>query len=138
VSAHDLYQNAVKQALVKDGWTITDDPLILAFGRTNVYVDLGAELPFAAEKGGRRIAVEVKTFLGMSEVVDLERALGQFTLYRFVLRRQQADRTLYLAMSERAYNSVFGEREVQELLAAEGLKLLVFSPTEEVIVQWIE
>ena len=27
--ARDIYHNAVKNALVKDGWTITDDPLHL-------------------------------------------------------------------------------------------------------------
>ncbi len=28
--AKDIYHNQVKNALIKDGWTITDDPLILS------------------------------------------------------------------------------------------------------------
>lgn len=62
MSAHDLYHNAVKSALVKDGWTITHDPFTITFGRRDVYVDLGAERMIAAEKGNERIAVEIKSF----------------------------------------------------------------------------
>jgi len=31
--ARDIFHNAVKQALIHDGWTITDDPLHLKWGR---------------------------------------------------------------------------------------------------------
>ncbi len=37
--AKDFYHNTVKTALIKDGWTITDDPLILKVGTRNVQVD---------------------------------------------------------------------------------------------------
>ena len=94
--ARDLYHHQVRQALVKDGWTITHDPLRLTWGRKDVYVDLGAERILAAEKGSQRIAVEIKTFLGPSDMQDLEQALGQFVLYRSVLRRREPDRELYL------------------------------------------
>ncbi len=72
----DVYHEVVKNALIKDGWTITHDPLILPFGTCKVYVDIGAEAPIAAEKDGRKIAVEIKSFVGVSEVADLESALG--------------------------------------------------------------
>ncbi|RKZ75628.1 MAG: hypothetical protein DRQ57_06725 [Gammaproteobacteria bacterium] len=39
--AKDTYHNIVKNALIKDGWKITDDPLVLQFGETNLYADLG-------------------------------------------------------------------------------------------------
>ena len=60
----DIYHDVVKNALIKDGWTITHDPLILPYGGRNLYVDLGAEVPIGAEKDDRRIAVEVKSFSG--------------------------------------------------------------------------
>ena len=41
--ALDLYHNAVKQALIKDGWIVTHDPLHLRWGRKDMYVDLGAK-----------------------------------------------------------------------------------------------
>ena len=48
----DIYHDIVKNALLKDGWTITHDPLVLRWGTTDVYVDLGAEQLLAAEKHG--------------------------------------------------------------------------------------
>ena len=30
--AHDVFHDAVKHGLIKEGWTITDDPLIIEFG----------------------------------------------------------------------------------------------------------
>ncbi len=76
--AKDFYHDTVRNALLKDGWTITDDPLRLVYGRQDVFVDLGAEKLIAAEKGSRKIAVEIKSFSGRSEVADLEKALGQY------------------------------------------------------------
>ncbi len=134
----DIYHDAVKNALIKDGWAITHDPYILRFGGRKVYVDIGAEAPIGAEKGERKIAVEVKSFLGVSEITELERALGQFMLYRFLLSRQESDRVLFIAVSERAYYSIFNEAEGRDLIAAQNLKLFVFNPTQEVIVRWIE
>lgn len=39
----DIYHNHVKNALVKDGWVITHDPLMLKWGLKDLYIDLGAE-----------------------------------------------------------------------------------------------
>ncbi len=50
--AKDLYHETVKKALIKDGWTITDDPLRLPYGNTDVEIDLGAEKLIAAQKDG--------------------------------------------------------------------------------------
>lgn len=78
--ARDLFHDQVKHALIKDGWTITDDPLHIKWRKKNLYVDLGAERLLAAEKAERRIAVEIKSFVGRSDIADLEAALGQFVL----------------------------------------------------------
>ena len=53
---------SVRRTLEKDGWMITDDPLILVLEQTLLKADLGAEKFFAAEKEGRKIAVEIKNF----------------------------------------------------------------------------
>jgi hypothetical protein len=84
--AKDIYHDAVKNALIKDGWTITDDPLILSIGKKDLFADLGAEKLIAAEKSYQKIAVEIKSFIGKSRVDDLEKALGQYILYREILR----------------------------------------------------
>jgi hypothetical protein len=41
--APDIYHHVVKNALIKDGWTITHDPYTLTFGQRNVFVDLGQD-----------------------------------------------------------------------------------------------
>ena len=48
--ALDIYHDQVKNALIKDGWTITDDPLTIRFGRKVLYVDLAAQRLLAAER----------------------------------------------------------------------------------------
>jgi len=90
--AKDIYHETVKNALIKDGWTITHDPLVLRWGTTDVYVDLGAEQLLAAEKRGQKIAVEIKSFVGRSDVDDLEKALGQYLLYHDILVQREPDR----------------------------------------------
>ncbi len=98
--AKDIYHDAVKNALIKDGWTITHDPLRLPFGGKDVYVDFGAEQLLAAEKADRQIAVEIKSFVSDSEINDLEKALGQYTLYHDLLAELEPNRVLYLAVPQ--------------------------------------
>lgn len=45
-----------------------------------MYVDLGAEQLVAVERDGLKIAVEIKSFVGPSEIEDLKNALGQYVL----------------------------------------------------------
>jgi hypothetical protein len=134
--AKGLYHDTVKNALIKDGWTITDDPLHLKWGVKDLYVDLGAEQLLAAEKGQRKIAVEIKNFVGVSEVDDLEKALGQYVLYHDVLCEVEPDRELYLAVNEETFVDLFEEPIGKLLLDNQRLRLLVFDPQTEVIQRW--
>ncbi|MEZ4662351.1 MAG: element excision factor XisH family protein [Caldilineaceae bacterium] len=43
MAQRDAIHDAVKEALVKDGWEITDDPYVIAYGERFLFVDLGAE-----------------------------------------------------------------------------------------------
>ncbi len=133
----DRYHHLVKAALVKDGWTITHDPYTLPSGRRNLYVDLGAERLIAAERCGETIAVEIKSFLRDSEVADLEDALGQFVLYRAALRRHDPARRLLLAVPLDAFESVWSDDVGRDVVEDEKVPLLVFNPTEEVILRWV-
>lgn len=135
--ARDAYHEAVKQALIKEGWTITDDPLHLKLGRKDMYVDLGASQLLAAQKEECKIAVEVKTFGGRSEMDDLEKALGQYVLYFDVLTEIQPERLLYLALPIWAYESLFEEPLGKLLMKNERLRLIVFEPKQESIKQWL-
>lgn len=136
--AKDLYHDAVKNALVKDGWTITHDPLRLRLRRgKSLFVDLGAERLLAAERGPEKIAVEIKSFARASDMKDLEDAVGQFVLYAHLLMRSDPDRVLYLAVPELARRNVFEEEAGQVMLEDGVVRLFSFDPDLERIVQWM-
>jgi len=135
--ARDTYRHEVRRALERDGWTITHDPLRLKVRRRKLYVDLGAERLLAAEKGVRKIAIEIKTFGGPSDVRDLEDALGQFVLYEHALRREEPDRLLYLAVSVSVWQVVFADALGEMLIDDKVLRVVTFDPAKEEIVQWI-
>ena len=134
--AKDIFHDAVKNALIKENWIITDDPLFLEFGGVDMYVDLGAEKLVGAEKDGKKIAVEIKSFVRQSLISEFHNALGQFINYRTVLRRSQPERVLYLAVSEDTYESFFTLIFTQIVVEENQIKLIVYDPNREVIVQW--
>ena len=135
--AKDIYHNTVKTALQKDGWIITHDPFPLQIGKKRLSADLGAERLISAEKETQKIVVEVKSFVGQSDVRDLEQALGQYILYRQILDEMGSKRELYLAVSGPTFNSVFSIEIGQVLLKNKIIKLMVFDDQNEDIVQWI-
>jgi hypothetical protein len=138
MSARDRYHDTVKQALIQEGWTITHDPYRLVIGRRRGYIDLGAEMPLAAEKEGRRIAVEVKSFIGESELDDLEHALGQYGLYRVVLEKRDPDRRLYLAVPADMRELLLDEQDFRDVLRAFQVKLILFDPKSRRALEWID
>ncbi|MFM7427416.1 MAG: element excision factor XisH family protein [Elainella sp.] len=135
--AKDLYHDTVTTALIKDGWTITDDPLTLKVGERDLFIDFGAEKLLIAQRASQKIAVEVKSFISASPVSDLEQALGQYLLYESLLQTQHPDRPLYLAIRDTVYEGFFQEEIVQIVLESRRLKLLIFDEIQKVIVQWI-
>ncbi len=132
----DIYHESVKKAMIKDGWTITHDPYILTFGQKDVFVDLGAERILAAEKGSEKIAVEIKSFQGASDIRDLENAVGQYVFYRSLLTRFEPDRKLFLAVPESVFASTLNEPIARPVIEDLGVSLIAFDPQKEVIVKW--
>ena len=136
--ARDTYHDAVVKALTADGWTITHDPLQLIYGDQDLYVDLGAERgAIAAERGDKRIAVEIKSFLSRSAVEDFQNAIGQFVIYRKILRVTEPERTLFLAVPNRTYEGFLSRQFGQFILQDERVPLIVFDPKSERILKWI-
>ncbi|NEQ71112.1 MAG: fatty-acid oxidation protein subunit alpha [Symploca sp. SIO2D2] len=136
--AKDIFHDCVKNSLIKAGWAITHDPFLIRLTRKKLFVDLGAEHLIAAERGIEKIAIEIKSFTRASDIKDLEDALGQFILYERLLIRYAPERTLYLAVSDSVYKTVFEEEAGQILLEDKLIRLLTFNPEQEVITQWIQ
>ena len=135
--ARDIYHDVVKKALIKDDWVITHDPLSLKWGKKDMYVDLGAKQLLAAQRAERKIAVEIKSFTGLSEMSDLEKAIGQYVIYHDVISQVEPERELYLAVSEEVASGLFEEPIGELLLRNNRVRLVVFNPDMEVIVKWI-
>jgi hypothetical protein len=138
MAAKDIYHEHVRVALEKDGWIITHDPYRLKWrGRKRMLIDLAAEKLLLAEKGASKIASEVKSFVGTSEMEDLYNAVGQFILYRKALRKAEPTRELYLAIRRDVYDDLFDDPDEDSLLNEDGVKVLVFAPETREIVLWI-
>jgi hypothetical protein len=136
--AKDLFHYAVRQALIKEKWVITADPLIIRIEGVKLEIDLAAEKVFAAEKAGRKIAVEIKSFLNPSTITDFHAALGQFLNYRLALQLREPDRTLYLAVPLDTFESFFQEIFIQEAIKLYQVKLAIYNPLQEIITAWKE
>ncbi|MTJ15229.1 fatty-acid oxidation protein subunit alpha [Anabaena sp. UHCC 0187] len=134
--AKDLFHQAVKQALIKNGWTITSDPLIIRIERVKLEIDLAAEKVFAAEKDEQKIAVEVKSFINPSAISDFHNALGQFLNYRLALEMTEPKRILYLAVPIDIFNTFFQERFTQAAILQYAIKIIAYEPNTEEIIVW--
>ncbi|MCI5150659.1 MAG: fatty-acid synthase [Candidatus Electrothrix sp. MAN1_4] len=137
-ASHDI----VKKALAKNGWKITDDPYVISYGERFLFVDLGAEeiaaLRFiGATRENERIAVEIKEFRSKSVMLDLEQAVGQYTLYRLLLGKVDPERMIYLATTDVIFDEIFrepvGELVIQEL----PMRLIVIDSAKEEVKKWI-
>lgn len=138
MSAKDIYHDVVKTALQKDGWNITDDPLILTFiPKRQLKIDLGAERLIGAEKENQYIAVEIKTFLVPSTISEFHTALGQFLNYRLALKLKQPHRQLFLAIPKEVHQSFFTEEFTLLSVAEYNLQIMVFDVQREEVLQWI-
>lgn len=136
--AKDIYHNAVRFALVKDGWEILTEDYTLEYGGDRLYVDIAAEKSIAAEKQGQKILVEVKSFIGRSFINDLEQAVGQYVVYRDIMLETALDFKLYLAITQGTYKSYFQRQLTQMIINRNQFKLLIVDAENEVIVQWID
>ena len=135
--AKDIYHDHVKEALIKDGWTITHDPYYLDVGNASpVEIDLGAEKLMSAERGTEKIVVEVKSFLNRSLTYDFYGAYGQFRFYRRGLLKTDPERILFLAIPSDVYSKIQLRSFYMELIDDEKIFLLIFNPLTRIIESW--
>jgi hypothetical protein len=135
--AKDKYHHLVKKALQQIGWTVTNDPFYIPTLKRRLEVDLGAERVIAAEKGNEKIAVEIKSFIGLSEIHEFYKALGQFNYYQLALEDIDVDRVLYLAVPLDIYDTLFTEPLTLKAIIRYNIKIIVYNIEEETIEKWI-
>jgi XisH protein len=135
--AKDIYHDAVKNALIKDGWLIVADPYIIKYEDAELYADLAAEKPIAAERQGQKIVVEIKSFVGKSQMYDFHNALGQYIVYRNLIQVSEPEYNLYLAIDDIVYLNFFQRPSIQLIRRQNNLQLIIVDTQQEQIVQWI-
>jgi hypothetical protein len=135
--AKDIYHDAVKNALVQDGWEITDDPYIIKYEDAALYADLAAQKPIAAKRQEQKIVVEIKSFIGKSPMYDFHNALGQYIVYRNLIQLTEPEYKLYLAIDDFTYSSFFQRASIQVIINQNSLKIIVVDTQQEQIQLWI-
>jgi hypothetical protein len=134
--ARDIFHDAVREGLKKDGWLITHEHMQLQVGGVEMYIELAAEPLIAAEKEDQKIAVEVKSFIKVSDIHEFHLAIGQYRNYLLALSIRDPERVLYLAVTDEAFNRFFTLQFVQQALHFNQVHFLVYDSREEKIVQW--
>jgi XisH protein len=133
----DQCHEQVVRALQKDGWTVRPTPFYTGFDRRKVFIDIQA----LQQKNGSAqgiVVVEVKCFLDPHNITtDFYTAIGQYLVYRTILRQTQNAMPLYLAVSEIIFQTVFDET-AHLILNESKIKVLVVDMNREKIVRWIE
>ncbi len=136
--AKDVFHQQVKNALIKDAWNITHDPLTIRISEAvKLQIDLAAETTIAAERDSEKIAVEIKSFVGDSDISAFHTALGQYLNYCQALEEQEPDRNVYLAIPLETYQDFFQLPFIQRALRRYQVQLIIYDPKLEEIKQWI-
>ena len=136
--AKDTYHDVVKNALIKDGWTITADPYPLEYEDVELYPDLAVEKLISQNQKQRKIIVEIKSFISPSLIKDFQNALGQYILYRDLIQLSQDEyQEIYLAIKDEIYETFFQRKSIKAVVKLNQLALVIINTEKEEIVQWI-
>lgn len=134
--AKDIIHDAVKNALIKDGWKISADPFTIRYEDAIVFADLAAERIIAAEKDNAKIIVEIKSFAGPSAMQEFKLALGQYQTYFPSLTELGLEHKLYLAVGNVVFEQIFQRPSIQLLIKWHALPILVVNTMAEEVVTW--
>lgn len=133
----DHIHDAVKNALIKDGWTIVNDPYRIVYEDTDVYADLRIEKIDEAATLRRTLVIEIKGFTGDSPIHNLAAALGQYELYRIYLKMIAPEEKLYLAISATVYDEQFLRPAFAVVIVEKSVPLVIIDTESEEVVRWI-
>ena len=137
MAARDQMHESVKAALIKDGWTIKNEPLTIRWDHAQLAIDLGAEKILLAERPGELIAVEVKSFLRSNSIPELQKAVGQYLMYREALVTNDPERRILLATHQKVMAALLVQPQTAAFLQKYHIHLLIVDIQQEEIEQWI-
>ncbi len=129
--AKDDVHEAAVNSLIADGWAITKQHIAIMVDKRRLFVDI------RAARQSETIYVEVKGFEADSQANALGEALGQYLLYRFAMDYVGLEVPLFLAVPISAYEGIWSELLGKITLQGGRIKLIVFDPEKQELVQWI-
>jgi hypothetical protein len=133
----DNFHQTVVEALKKDNWTITNDPLFMPTkSGFNFYIDLGIERIINAQKGKEIVAIEIKSFSITSPLYSFYEMLGQFLVYNIGLKQQVLQWNLWIAISEAGYEKIVESPIFQEAIEIYQLKFVIINSAQKEIIKW--
>ena len=134
--ARDGIHYAVRRALEKENWTITNDPFYVESGGVSVEIDMEAEKFIAAQKENVKILVEVKPLKNRSLLYDFHSAIGQYIDYQGIINDEKLEQILYLAIPETVYIEMQLKPFYERRLMDNHIKLVVVDIQNENIITW--
>jgi hypothetical protein len=90
-----------------------------------------------AERGMEKIAVEIKSFIGGSNLNQFEDALGQFIIYLNALEVKEPERQLFLAIPLSFHKRFFDDPFFMKLAKRYHVNLLIYNELNNTIIEWI-
>lgn len=133
----DKFYQIVRKALKDEGWKVTYEEYVFD-SDPQLSTDLGAERLLVAQRALQKIAVEIKSFLAESQAAELEKAIGQYALYRKLLEVQEPGRKLYLAIPRHAYEDIFARQIGKLAVELFALQLIVYDVAQQEGLLWKE
>lgn len=133
----DTLHESVKNALLKDGWTITADPFIPSGGEELINDETVMERPLAAMRGKRQIIVTAKSFLGASTMMNLYGALGHTLILRSLIEENNTDEWVYIAIRDTTYARLKESAMLPFIQSHSKMPLIVVDADKEEIIEWI-
>lgn len=133
----DTFHQTVKEALEKDNWVITHDPLFVPTeGGNNFFIDLGSEKIVGIKKEGRQIAVEIKSFDENNPMYDFYEILGQFLIYNIALSEQFLHWELFIAMSKTGYYKLKEAPIFNKAMQQFNMQFIIIDKVSKTIIEW--
>jgi XisH protein len=139
--AKDIIHNAIRNALIKDRWTITRDPFTVDLFDDETFFDIDLSAERQVRPDGELesiIAIEIKSFISGSVLNAFHEALGQFLNYQAALLEREMDIDLYLAVSEVGWEKLNAIKFIQRRIQQYHLKFIVVDIQSESVEQWIK
>jgi len=130
LSKYDACHEEVAEALRREGWQVENES-------RRVYMDRAINIDLRAVRASENTFIEVKCFPQLAIPDEQYTAVGQYLMYRTFLRLIQIPDPLYLAVPVTIYDDEF-DVVMKETLNEYHIKLLIFDPTGERSLQWIE